>query len=209
VLGKNLVMGIAERRMRQREEVRNLILETAWQMVKLEGWHALSLRRISEAIEYSVPVIYDHFENKEAILMELSRQGFALLARKLHQAREKQEDPALQLRGIADAYWNFAFRNREYYQLMFGLGMPCCSIDKCIPGKNEFRDLVMEPIGAMIKASGKKNVDACLKYHTFWSVLHGFVSIKMLGSSSSLETLNKQVLQDAVSGFINNLENRQ
>ena len=200
-------MGIAERRLRQKEEVRNLILDTAWQMVRQEGWHALSLRRISEAIEYSVPVIYDHFENKEAILRELSRRGFALLSKKLKQAKEKQEDPALQLLGIADAYWNFAFRNKEYYQLMFGLGMPCCDIDKCIPEKAEFRNLVMEPIGSMIKAARKKNVDACLKYHTFWSVLHGLVSIKMLGSASALETLNKLVLADAVSGFIKNLEN--
>ncbi len=200
-------MGIAERKMRQKEEVRILILDTAWQMVKQEGWHALSLRKISEAIEYSVPVIYDHFENKEAILLEFSRQGFALLTKKLRQAKEKQEGPASQLLEIASAYWNFAFRNTEYYQLMFGLGMPCCNIDKCVPQKGAFRDLVMEPIGLMINTSGKKSVNACLKYHTFWSVLHGLVSIKMLGSSGTQDTLNKLVLKDAVSGFIKNLEN--
>ena len=55
-------MGIAERKLRQKEELRMMILDAAWQMVKQEGWQALSLRRISEAIEYSVPVIYDHFE---------------------------------------------------------------------------------------------------------------------------------------------------
>ncbi|MEO6962547.1 MAG: helix-turn-helix domain-containing protein [Puia sp.] len=74
-------MGIAERKLRQKEELRMMILDAAWQMVKQEGWHALSLRRISEAIEYSVPVIYDHFENKEAILLEFSRQGFSLLSK--------------------------------------------------------------------------------------------------------------------------------
>jgi AcrR family transcriptional regulator len=201
-------MGIAERKLRQKEEVRGLILDTAWLMVKQEGWHALSLRRISEAIEYSVPVIYDHFENKEAIMLEFSRLGFALLSKKLRQAKEKHTDPALQLLGIADAYWNFAFRNKEYYQLMFGLGMPCCNIDKCVPEKSAFRDLVMEPIARMMRSGGQKSTNVCLKYHTFWSVLHGLVSIKMLGSAdTSLETLNKLVLEDAVSGFIRNLEN--
>ena len=199
-------MGITERKLRRKEEVRSLILDTAWQMVKQEGWHSLSLRRISEAIEYSVPVIYDHFENKEAILLEFSRQGFTLLTKKLKLAKEKQEDPALQLLGIADAYWNFAFRNKEYYQVMFGLGMPCCDMDKCLPEKGAFRNLVMEPIGKMIKTSGKKAVDPCLKYHTFWSVLHGLVSIKMMGSSNAQDSLNKLVLEDAVSGFIKNLE---
>jgi AcrR family transcriptional regulator len=199
-------MGIAERRIRQKEEIRQLILDTSWQVVKQEGWHALSLRRVADAIEYSVPVIYDHFENKEAILLELSRQGFALLTRNLARAREKQPDPALQLQAMADAYWNFAFRNREYYQLMFGLGMPCCDINRCVPEKGVFRDLVMQPMEAIVRPNGKKQTDLCLKYHTFWSMLHGLVSIKWLGSANAQETLNKRVLEDAVTGFIRNLE---
>lgn len=200
-------MGIAERKLRQKEEIRNLILDTAWQIVKQEGWQALSLRRIADAIEYSVPVIYDHFENKEAIMLALSQQGFALLGKKLQQAKEKENNPALQLQGIADAYWNFAFRHKEYYQLMFGLGMPCCNIDQCVPQKSMFRNMIMEPVERLIRAGGKRNIDRDFKYHAFWSVLHGLVSIKMLGSANAQETLNKHALEDAVKGFIRNLEN--
>ncbi|MGN6492672.1 MAG: TetR/AcrR family transcriptional regulator, partial [Agriterribacter sp.] len=146
-------MGIAERRIRQKDEVRNSILETAWQIVREEGWQALSVRKIADAIEYSVPVIYDHFENKDCILLEFGKQGFALLIKKLQAAKKKSDDPCQQLKDIAEAYWNFAFRNKEYYQLMFGLGIACCETDKCLPEKSVFRDLVMEPIVAII---GKK-----------------------------------------------------
>ena len=59
-------MGTTERRLREKEKVRAAILDTAWNMVKEEGWQSLSIRKIADAIEYSVPVIYDHFENKEA-----------------------------------------------------------------------------------------------------------------------------------------------
>src|SRR5687768_15265911 len=106
-------MGIAERRLRQKEEIRSRILATAWQMVKEEGWQSLSIRKIADAIEYSVPVIYDHFENKEAILLEFGKEGFGLLIKKLQQAKKKTSDPAGQLRLMADAYWSFAFRNKE------------------------------------------------------------------------------------------------
>ena len=44
-------MGIAERRLRQKEEIRASILATAWQLVKDEGWQSLSIRKIAEAIE--------------------------------------------------------------------------------------------------------------------------------------------------------------
>ena len=76
-------MGLSERKIKHREEVRASILEAAREVVLKEGWQALSIRKIAEAIDYSVPVIYDHFINKEALLLEFVTQGFGLLNRKL------------------------------------------------------------------------------------------------------------------------------
>ena len=106
-------MGITERKLRQKEEIKANILSTAWQIVKEDGWEAISIRKIADAIEYSVPVIYDHFENKDAILWEFAKDGFQRLAKKIQQAKDTSNDPAEQLKAIADAYWSFAFKNRE------------------------------------------------------------------------------------------------
>lgn len=200
-------MGITERRLRQKEEVRTGILDTAWKIVKDEGWQSLSIRKIADAIEYSVPVIYDHFENKEAILLEFGKQGFAQLIKKMQLAKKKTDKPGEQLKLIADAYWQFAFKNKEYYQLMFGLGIACCETEKCIPERKVFRELVMEPIEILLdRNKNTPSSDSCLKYHTFWSVLHGLISIKMMNNSDVSDELNKMVLDDAISGFIKNLE---
>jgi len=198
-------MGITERKLRHKEEVKTQILDTAWQCVKEDGWQSLSIRKIADAIEYSVPVIYDHFENKEAILMVFARNGYDLLITKLQQAKKKSDDPAEQLRIISDTYWNFAFKNQEYYQLMFGIGMACCDTEQCLPEKSVYRNIIMEPIEQLINKHNKKGNNVCLKYHTFWSILHGLVSIKMMGNSDVNNELNKLVLDDAVSGFIKNL----
>jgi AcrR family transcriptional regulator len=198
-------MGIAERRLRQKDEVRSGILATAWQMVKQEGWESLSIRKIADAIEYSVPVIYDHFENKEAILAEFAKDGFRLLSKKIQLAKEKHHDPAEQLRTIADAYWNFAFKNKEYYQIMYGLGMAGCEIEKCFPERADFRNLVMEPVTAIIAKSKHPAVNPCLKYYTFWSILHGLISIKSMRNANMPDEVNKMVMDDAIEGFIKNL----
>jgi len=199
-------MGIAERRLRQKEEVRTKILATAWQIVKEEGWQALSIRKIADAIEYSVPVVYDHFENKDSILLEFAKQGFELLVKKMQQARKKHTDPSDQLRAIADAYWSFAFANKEYYQLMFSLGMASCEMGGCNQEKEAFSDVIMEPIEEILAKNKKKVSMSCMKYHTFWSVLHGLISIKMMESSVADDELNKMVMEDAVNGLINNLK---
>lgn len=51
--------------------------------MKNEGWQSLSIRKIADAIEYSIPVIYDHFENKEAILHEMGKDGSGYCQKKL------------------------------------------------------------------------------------------------------------------------------
>lgn len=206
LLGKFNQMGVTERRLRQKEEVRSAILTTAWQMVKKEGWQSLSIRKIADAIEYSVPVIYDYFENKEAILFEFAKEGFSMLSKKMKTAKEKHEDPAEQITAMADAYWNFAFKNKEHYQLMFGLGMAGCDVEKCLPEKVEFRNLVLEPINTILLKHKRTDVNACLKYHTLWSVMHGLVSIKMMVNTDTVNQLNKMVLDDAIAGFIKNLK---
>jgi AcrR family transcriptional regulator len=197
-------MGTAQDRMQHRAGLKSQILATAWQMVKDEGWQSLSIRKIADAIGYSVPVIYDHFENKEAIVIEFARNGFQLLTKKIAKAKDKSTDPIEQVKAIADAYWSFACRNREYYQLMYGVGMQGCEIDKCFPERKELRNLVMEPIAAIVSKSKEKGADPCLKYFTFWSILHGLISIKSMNDNVSDE-VNKMVMDDAVAGFIKNL----
>jgi AcrR family transcriptional regulator len=198
-------MGITERRLRQKEEVRSGILSTAWQLVIEDGWQSLSIRKIADAIEYSVPVIYDHFDNKEAILAEFAKDGFRLLSKKIQQAKGKSDDPVEQLKEMANAYWHFAFKNKAYFQLMYGQGMPGCEIEKCFAGRADFRSLVMEPITAIISKSKNPGANPCLKYYTFWSILHGLIAIKNMRNPNVTDEVNKMVLDDAITGFIKNL----
>lgn len=204
-------MGIIERKERQKKELRDNILRVAWQVVNEEGWQSLSIRKIADAIEYSVPVVYDHFENKEAILSEFNRQGFRLLSEKLQQAKQTRRKPARQLEAIAYAYWDFAFEHKAYYQLMFGLGMPGCESVKTVPELMAFIEVISTTIEQIVKADSKSTVNVQLKVHSFWSMSHGLVSINLLAphhtrGGMSPDELNRLVLRDFITGFIRNLE---
>ncbi|GGN04160.1 TetR family transcriptional regulator [Dyadobacter beijingensis] len=199
-------MGILERKIRQKENMRTNILAVALQLVKEEGWQSLSIRKIADAIEYSVPVIYDHFENKEAILFELSMDGFRLLDRLLEKDKRKYAEPEERLRAHAETYWNFAFKNPEYYQLMYGLGMPCSSPGKAKPEFNSFRDHIGEAIEGIVKEKKNSEEETCFKIHALWSVLHGLISIVMMRCSDIDDSqMNKKVMDESVDAFIKNL----
>ncbi|MES2703303.1 MAG: TetR/AcrR family transcriptional regulator [Bacteroidota bacterium] len=198
-------MGIVERKERQRKEVRDSILEAAWRLVNEEGWQSLSIRKIADAIEYSVPVVYDHFENKEAILFEFNKLGFKLLGEKIKETKEKYSTSAEQLEAIAYTYWDFAFKNQEYYQVMFGLGMPGCDQVKKMPEILNFTQTIEAIIKEIVDANSNTEANTHLKLNTFWSMLHGLVSINLM-TSESKEEFNKMILKDFISVFIKGLE---
>jgi AcrR family transcriptional regulator len=209
-----LEMGITDRKQRQKDEVRASILEAAWEMIVTEGWHSFSIRKVADAIEYSVPVIYSHFENKDAILLEFNQKGFQLLAEAMANAKAGKEQPAEQLRAMGRAYWAFAFSNKEYYQLMFGLGIPTCDIASRIPALADFNQVIMDSLLAMVEPGKKPSFDPWLKYQSYWSMLHGLVSINMVspggvenpsGPGGHHPQLPQKVLEDVMCGFINNI----
>lgn len=208
VRNHNIVtMGILERKQKQKEEVRSSILQAAWQLVKAEGWQALSIRKIAEAIEYSVPVIYSHFENKEAILLEFAKKGFGLLAAQLQEAKSSHREPGRQLEAMAQAYWHFAFDHKEYYQLMFGLGMPPCETINQVTQMKAFSHVILSVIQQAIAESNNPGADQWLKFHTYWSILHGLVSIRMIGQQHfTPDQTGQLVLKDAIDGYIKALE---
>ncbi len=198
-------MGLVERRQRQKEEVRNSILTAAWEQVLAEGWASLSIRKIADAIEYSVPVIYSHFASKDAILLEFTRQGFQRLIGQIKESALCEKEPAERLEGIAQAYWQFAFDNREYYQLMFGLGIPTCETANHIVEMRQFSQVITITINQLIADGPNADADVYLKFKTYWSILHGLVSIQMIDSTAATNKESTAVLHDAVSGFVKSL----
>ena len=198
-------MASKDRILRLKEETRINILDAALRIVKEEGWQALSMRKIADMIEYTAPIIYEYFSNKEAILLELTRKGFLMLVKELEEARDKHRLPGKQLEAMWLAYWNFAFANKELYQVMFGVSTNCCCemVNK-LPEADLPYDLFSELIGQMLNITDLESEAVCTKYYTFWSVVHGLVSINLLSRGTSDE-VNRIVLKDTISSIISTM----
>jgi len=195
-------MASKDRILRLKEETRCNILEAALQIVKEEGWQALSMRKIADVIEYTAPIIYEYFNNKDAILLELNRQGYLKLSRELVEARDRHRLPAKQLEDMWLTYWNFAFANKELYQGMFGVATSCsCEMVNNLAEAAKPYELFSAVIGELMNIDDLEGDVICTKYYTFWSVVHGLVSINLLSRGWSDE-INRQVLKDAIGGII-------
>lgn len=198
-------MAVTERRLKQREQQKDSILEAARAIMLKEGWPAVSIRKIADVIGYSLPVVYNHFESKDAIMEDFIRHGFILLGDVALDAKAQSADPAQQLKLIANAYFEFALSYREYYQIMFGLGVPNCDRAKETAEIGRFSNIIIATVQHL--QGGECNSQTILKFHTFWSIVHGLSSINMINLAATPNALQQQVLQDAIQGFIMNINN--
>src|SRR5215212_10602734 len=99
-------MGTKERRDRERQELRQAILTASRDIAAQEGWQSVSIRKVAERIEYSPPTIYEHFSSKEALLVELMREGFRLLMERVQAGNRTAASPEARIMAIALAYWD-------------------------------------------------------------------------------------------------------
>ncbi|QIP12283.1 TetR/AcrR family transcriptional regulator [Spirosoma aureum] len=111
-------MSVIDRRTRQKAEIRQRILDAARQIAREKDWNAVTIRSIADAIDYTPPIVYEHFENKEDVLLNIVKEGHttnrqtfdAILAMELS-AEEK-------IVRLSMVQWTFAREQPEVFRLM-------------------------------------------------------------------------------------------
>src|SRR5690606_26204815 len=125
------------------------------------------------------------------------RKGFKILTDKINACSSQVADERLVQ--MALAYFNFAIIYEAYYKLMFGLGIPSCDKAKEISEIAEFSSLVVNAIEQLMESPNDDQLR--LKFHSFWSILHGLTSINMVSATAAPNHLQQEILLDIVQGF--------
>src|SRR5690349_8900931 len=111
-------MGVRERRERERSEVREKILDAALEVFAQEGVDGVTMRALADAIEYSPPVIYSHFRDKDALIRELCHREMRALGQSFA-AIGRVGDPIERLRRVGRSYVDFALDHPSHFRFMF------------------------------------------------------------------------------------------
>lgn len=195
-------MGSEERRQREQQELKLRILATAREVAREEGWSAVTLRKIADRIEYTHAALYSYFANKEQLLLEVLREGFALLATDLASSKVGAETPLIAFRRLVFAYWNFSWRHPELYRVMYGLdGIPFGATETWQEGSH-IGELAAEVVEQLLIDQGKPVEQIDTKVLLFWSAMHGLISLVMAGriagEPGALTPLVEQYIQDTL-----------
>jgi AcrR family transcriptional regulator len=175
-------MSISERRERDRLKVRSKILDAARVLFASEGYDAVTMRRIADAIEYSPTTIYLHFKDKDALIRELCLVDMASLTQALRSFAAEPE-PLERLRKAGMAYVTFGIGHPNQYRLMFlsnrlheeeqlaelGHGNP--ETDCYLLLLNTFTEAISQQLLA------PELTDPDLLAQSYWASVHGVVAM--------------------------------
>ena len=200
-------MGITERREREKEEIRNKILDAARDLFAREGYEAVTMRRIAEAIEYSPTTIYNHFEDKEDLVRSLCDGDFGQLLGAL-QAMSAPPDPVDWIRQLGLAYTRYGLSRPNHYRFMF---MTASDIEvhedhDSFPGHQAF-GLLRQAVAGAVEAGRFRagSIDAMALH--LWVALHGAVSLLITMRPEHWPValppdFMEQVLENSIRGFL-------
>ncbi len=196
----------AARRERQRREVRQGILDAARAIAARDGWQAVTVRRLAEQVEYSPPIIYQYFESKEAVLLELVREGFRTLRTALDAARKTADTPEDALLRMAHAYWAFAWDSPDLYQVMYGLGGVPFGVAATWEDGNRIGEAVFPVVAEILGAdSAGSSEEVTSRVLGIWAAMHGLVALGMagriMGGREGGAPLVDQAVRDAIAAW--------
>ncbi len=161
---------IAERKLRDRQARRARIISAARRIAELEGWSNVTVRRLSDEISYSQPVLYAHFGSREGVLTAVAIEGFQELSLALEQARKRVKRGNM-VESVAAGYLGFAAASPALYEVMFSLSLSVPFGDAATPP--ELRFAFSQFLELFQGQSSKPEVLSEL----FWASLHGIAEL--------------------------------
>ena len=200
-----------ERRAREKEALRQSILRAAGEVFLERGYDGLSMRQVAERIGYTATTIYLYFKNKDDLLFALLNEGYAELGQRLAASAAEERDPLQRLAAIGRAYVAFGLERSLLYQVMF-----MRRADFLAARFNESRDdadtvhhinpfhVLAQAVTGALEAGALKPGDVMTYAMSFWSVVHGLVSLALIAPNAEaglIERMTQLTLSATLSGL--------
>lgn len=159
-------------------DLAHALLEAAEKLVERQGLMAFSLREAAREVGVDPAACYRHFANREALLDELAKRGFAELGQLMETVAAKHRLVGAQLRAMAVTYVEFAHAHPAKFRTMFGAR----GIDVRVPieGQPSAYGLLERLLAEWRPTASRAKVtrDAV----TLWSSVHGLACLSLEGA---------------------------
>ena len=109
-------MAVAARRERERTARREAILDAAQELIAAQGYYALRMDAVAEAVELSKGTLYLYFENKDALCAAVATRLIDTFLPFLDEALAEAENGLDSIRALLHAYYDFTQDHPHHFR---------------------------------------------------------------------------------------------
>jgi|GEM_PF-1271334 len=183
-----LAMNSLDRRTRERIEVQDKILSAARDLFVRQGFDAVSMRKIAEAIDYTPAALYVHFKDKVELMRELCRRDFAEMDARV--LALQIADPVERIHRAGEIFIAFGTQHKNQYRLMFMTPHPrevqptAEDLAEMVdPDQNGYAFMCKAVAEAIAKGRLRDEYgEIQLTVQTLWSCVHGVTALHITHS---------------------------
>ena len=204
-------MGLKERREREREGRRQLILDAARKMLVEKGLNDTSMNQIAQLAELGVSTIYFYYRSKEELFAALQQEGLDLLYAKIEHAIRKGKTNAEKVRKASLAYLRFSEENKDYFDIMnYFLSSPgeifTPELKRQVDQRGDkILGLVVKIVEDGMDKGEFRNVDPGNFSLLHWGTLHGLIHFKKMKDTLLKGRSHEKVFLFAVNHLVRSL----
>lgn len=172
---------MGRRNLHTREQQTEMAIAAAELILVREGMPGLTMRKVADAIGYTVGNLYLLFENQDQLLVAVNERTADAIYVALRDSVEDIGDAKAQLRELAAAYIEFALRHASRWRLMFEHSLP---VGSQRPRAVELR---IKRMFELVESSLKPHLPGAsvdrlrLNSTALWSGVHGICSLAVTG----------------------------
>lgn len=185
-----------------REELREISLRAAEQLVTAHGLSGLSARKIASAIGYTVGSLYMVFRNLDDLILQMNERTLDQLYNRLADAvTNREQPPASSVRALAQAYLSFALDETNRWLALYEHRMPegQSAPDSFSEKVARMFELVQHHLALL--SPHRSPEDSALAARALWSGIHG---VCVLSLDRKLETIGGVPMEEVAASLLDN-----
>jgi AcrR family transcriptional regulator len=203
---------MARRSDHSREEIQEMALSAAEDLIQTQGYQMLSARKVASAIGYTVGTLYLVFDNLDDLILQVNARTLDRLHQQILTDQAACDDPESCLLQLGHSYIDFADKESHAWRTIFEHRL---SDDHQAPAW--YRDKVNRLFGLveaeLAKLPGERTPQEIREAaRALWGGVHGICILAInqtlgVAGVQSVQSITHLLMSNFLTGFINNDQN--
>lgn len=204
---------MARRSDHSREQLKDLILDKAWEIVGHEGIESLTARRLATEIGYVPGTIYNIFRSMDELRLAIAGRTLDTLYGVLNspECNDPDKSPIENMKAMAMLYMKFAAEKRPYWLMLFSPTLPETRAEE--EWYQAKINHLFEPLGHLLEPlfPDTERKKAHMAARVLWASVHGLCFLQetgkmgVVGDRAGLHSMVSLLIDTFVAGLQKNV----